>query len=76
MVCDYIGAGMAYNKNKWLQSDPLSYFWLKRPERHFNVETEKLLIRFLECIRDEGLEGFYAMARYADYEGILSKGEK
>ena len=63
MVCDWVGAGMVYEKDKWTQKAPLDYYYKVRSGRHFHPETEALLIAFLECIRDEGLVGFYKMAR-------------
>lgn len=63
MVCDWIGAGKAYNKDKWTQEEPLSYYNKVRGGRHFHPETEALIIKFLECIRDKGLKGFHKMAR-------------
>ena len=63
MVCDWIGAGKAYNKDKWTQEEPLNYYNKVRGGRHFHPETEALIIKFLECIRDKGLKGFHKMAR-------------
>lgn len=63
MVCDWIGAGKAYNKNKWTQSDPINYFNAHRKGRYFHPNTEKLLIMLQECIRDKGLKEFHILAR-------------
>lgn len=63
MVCDWIGAGMVYNKNKWTTDEPINYYYKVRKGRYFHKETETLLIRFLECIRDKGLKEFYKTAR-------------
>lgn len=76
MVCDWIGAGKAYSGEKWTESSPLEYFWKVHAGRHFHPETEKLVVAFLECIRDKGLEEFHKMARsegdyaytWSDYE--------
>ena len=64
MVCDWIGAGMVYNKDKWNQHEPINYYYKVRKGRYFHPETEALIIRFLECIRDEGVEAFHKMAKY------------
>ena len=69
MVCDWIGAGKAYNKDKWTQEEPLNYYNKVRGGRHFHPETEALIIKFLECIRDKGLKGFHKMARAIRKEG-------
>lgn len=78
MICDWIGAGMVYNKEKWNESEPINYYYKVRAGRHFHPDTEKLIVSFLECIRDYGLNEFYRMARcegchaylYVDYTGI------
>ena len=77
MVCDWIGAGMVYSGDNWNQGAPLQYYLDVRSGRHFHPETEKLILRFLICIRDDGLEEFHRMARCqspysylrVDYEG-------
>lgn len=63
MVCDWIGAGKAYNKNKWTQADPINYFNAHRKGRYFHPDTEKLLITLQERIRDKGLKEFHILAR-------------
>lgn len=78
MVCDWIGAGMIYSGENWTQSAPLDYYNKVRAGRHFHPKTEALLIQFLECIKENGLEEFHKMARcqppysylWTDYEGI------
>lgn len=63
MVCDWIGAGKAYSKDKWTQADPINYFNAHRKGRHFHPNTEKLLVTLQECIRDKGLKEFHILAR-------------
>lgn len=63
MVCDWVGAGMVYSGQKWTQEEPLNYYRKVRKGRHFHPETEKLLLAFLECINDKGLDEFHKMAR-------------
>lgn len=74
MVCDWIGAGKVYSKEKWTQSEPLNYYNKVRQGRHFHKETEDLLVRLLEIIRNDGLERFHEVCkkRYpilTDYDG-------
>lgn len=74
MVCDWIGAGKVYSKEKWTQSEPLDYYNKVRQGRHFHPETEELLVRLLEIIRDDGLARFHEVCkkRYpilTDYDG-------
>jgi hypothetical protein len=63
MVCDWIGAGMVYSKGAWKQSDPFDYYNRVRCGRHFHPRTEMLIISFLKCIRDNGLDEFHRMVR-------------
>ena len=75
MVCDWIGAGKVYSKKAWSQSEPLNYYIKVRAERHFHPETEELLVKLLEIIRDDGLETFHSICReryplFTDYDGL------
>lgn len=63
MLCDWIGAGMTYSKEKWTQAEPLNYFYKVRQGRHFHPDTEKLIIHLLEIIRDNGLDEFHKVCR-------------
>lgn len=75
MLCDWIGAGKTYSKEKWTQAEPLNYYYKVRPGRHFHPESEELIIKLLEIIRDDGLEKFHQVCRnryplFTDYEGL------
>lgn len=59
MVCDYIAAGKVYSQEEWTQASPLAYFNKTQSERHYHPATEKCLVRLLQLINDEGLEGFH-----------------
>ena len=80
MICDYIGAGKAYKQEEWSQEEPLKYYNKVRKGRHFHPETEELILKFLHCIADNGLEEFHKMAKCEDnysylaidYEGVYS----
>ena len=77
MICDWIGAGKVYSKDKWTQHEPLRYFYKVRGGRHFHPETEELIVTLLKCISEKGLDEFHRMARCkspysyfrCDYEG-------
>lgn len=77
MICDWIGAGMVYSGEEWTQTEPMNYYNKVRSGRHFHPKTEILIIQFLKCIRDKGLDEFHKMARCqspysylcVDYEG-------
>ena len=73
MVCDWIGAGMVYGGEKWTQSEPLNYYNKVRNGRHFHPETEELIVRLLEIIRDDGLDAFHSACKtryplFTDYD--------
>ena len=78
MICDWIGAGMVYGGEKWTQDEPINYYHKVRAGRHFHRETESLIMKFLLCIQQMGLDEFHKMARcegdYAylavDYNGL------
>lgn len=75
MICDWIGAGMVYSKEKWTQDEPLNYYIIVRKGRYFHPETEKLIIYLLEIIRDKGLDEFHRVCSQAypvltDYDGL------
>jgi len=75
MICDWIGAGMVYSGGKWNQYDPLNYYQKVRDGRHFHPETEKLIIKLLMIIHDEGLEKFHNVCKkryplFTDYDGL------
>ena len=67
MICDWIGAGMAYSKGKWSQSEPLEYYNKVRKGRYFHPDTENLILVFLNAIKDKGLDEFHRLARCSGY---------
>ena len=67
MICDWVGAGIVYNKTK-VDEDmpypaPLQYFNKYLPERHFHPETQRLCEYFLKLIAEEGINAFIKSAR-------------
>lgn len=63
MVCDWIGAGKVYSKEKWTKKEPLNYYNKVRPGRHFHPSTEMFILFLLEMIRDKGLDEFHQYCR-------------
>ena len=63
MVCDWIGAGKVYEKEKWTNSSPIEYYYKVRNGRYFHKKTETLIIHFLRVIENEGLEEFHKQAK-------------
>ena len=76
MICDWIGAGKVYTKEKWTQHEPLKYYTKVRGERIIHPHTERLILHFLSGIDVCGLEYFYYAAKRMkkDYtDGWLTK---
>ena len=71
MICDWVGAGKAYMKDKWDQSAPLNYYEKVKNGRHFHPETEELLVDLLKIIDMNGLEAFHDCCK-----SILKKEKK
>ena len=63
MVCDWIGAGKVYSKDKWTQASPLEYYTKVRGGRYFHPDTEVLIMVMLGVINDKGLSEFHTYAR-------------
>ena len=74
MVCDWIGAGKVYNKDKWTQYSPLEYYNKVRSGRYFHPETERLILMFLNTIASYGLPAFHIIAKSV-YTEVDYKGE-
>lgn len=71
MVCDWIGAGKVYSKDKWTRKSPLTYYNQVRAGRYFHPDTESLILIFLNMIADHGLEPFHEAARgYGSYSKL------
>ena len=68
MICDWIGAGKVYNKEKWTQEEPLNYYLKCKPKRIFHPETQALIEYFLNIIKDKGIEGFVNVVKNPTYE--------
>lgn len=72
MVCDWVGAGKVYNKDKWTNVSPLEYYNKVRSGRHFHPDTEKLILLFLNNISSHGLDEFHKLARNSVLEKMYS----
>lgn len=72
MVCDWIGAGKVYNKDKWTNTSPLEYYNKVRKGRHFHPDTARLILIFLNEIASNGLNGFHKLAKNSVLKEIYS----
>jgi len=78
MMCDWIGAGKVYSKEKWTIAEPLAFFEKKRSSMILNPRTEKVIVYLLEMIRDYGLKTFCYAVKHPETSKVLSnylKGE-
>lgn len=78
MICDWLGAGIVYSKQKVdydkAYSEPLKYYNKCKKERIFHPETQKLIEYYLNIIETDGINAFCKNVRrkgyvYADYIG-------
>lgn len=62
MICDWVGAGIVYSKNKVNNnapySEPLNYYNKCKKERIFHKDTQKLIEYFLNIISEKGINDF------------------
>jgi hypothetical protein len=63
MVCDWIGAGKVYNKDKWTTDSPMIHYIKMRPGRYFHPDTDALILDCLNIIKHEGLVAYHRFAR-------------
>lgn len=67
MLCDWVGAGIVYSKQKCdytkPYSEPYDYYKKYIGERIFHKETQTLIERFLKIIEEEGVNAFCRSAR-------------
>ena len=62
-VCDWIGAGKAYSKEKWTPQSPLIHYNKMRRGRYFHPNTDKILIESVNLIATKDLDAFHKYAR-------------
>ncbi len=62
MICDWLGAGIVYSKQKPKYNEPynepLNYYNKCKNERIFHTETQKLIEYFLNVIAKKGINEF------------------
>lgn len=69
MVCDWVGAGKVYSKEKWTTDSPLNYYIKVRPGRYFHPDTEVFIMIMLNTIKNGGLEAFHKYAKHMLKDG-------
>lgn len=67
MLCDWLGAGIVYSKQKPNYNkgyrEPLEYYARCRHERIFHPETQHVIEGYLGIIADEGINEFCRVAK-------------
>jgi len=53
MLCDWIGAGKAYNKNKWTISSLTDWYAKNREIYHLHTSTKAYIDMLMENVKDE-----------------------
>lgn len=74
LMCDWIGAGKAYNQTEWNELMPLVHYGKTLWERHMHPETDYLVFMFCMVIQYYGIKGFYEAARNKALKEIYEKG--
>lgn len=71
MICDWLGAGIVYSKQKVNENmpykEPLEYYNKHKAERIFNEDTQWLIELFLGMIATKGIEYFCNVAKSRGY---------
>lgn len=71
MICDWLGAGIVYSKQKVKENmpykEPLEYYNNHKSERIFNEDTQCLIELFLRMIATRGINEFCEVARNRGY---------
>lgn len=80
MICDWLGAGIVYSKQKPNYNEPyiepLEYYNKCKKERIFHEETQKLIEYLLNVIAEKGINEFCKQTQdlyiipIAEYQGI------
>lgn len=75
MVCDWVGAGIVYSKQKCDYAvpykEPLEYYKRFISERIFHEETKEIVEYFLGVIADKGVDAFCKEARNYGSKAVM-----
>lgn len=76
MVCDWVGAGIVYSKQKCdftkPYKEPMEYYQRFTGERIFHKETKELIEYFLCIIRDKGVNAFCEATKDYKSEALMN----
>lgn len=68
LLCDWIGAGKAYNKAKWSAEEAPNYYYDRRENMLFHSETRELIEESLMVLKLEGEIKYYEYIKELTYE--------
>jgi hypothetical protein len=68
LICDWIGAGKAYNKGKWTQEEPWNYWCKNKDKMLFNQDTYIFINETLRYIKDYGWSNFSYTIKKKNWE--------
>ena len=81
MICDWLGAGIVYSKQKpdydKPYKEPLEYYNKCKKERIFHEETQELIEYFLNVIAKKGINDFCKQSKdiyipiIGEYQGYM-----
>ena len=79
MICDWLGAGIVYSKQKVdfdkPYSEPIEYYNKCKSERIFHPETQALIEFYLDNIRVFSINNFCKRVKNGDYQKADYTGE-
>lgn len=67
MICDYIGAGKAYNPGKWTFAETRKYWQKKRK----TAKIHPAMVRFFDCVFDDLAKHGYFVLGICDYFKLM-----
>jgi hypothetical protein len=70
LVCDWIGAGRAYNTTKWTKDTPFEYWTKNQLKFHFHPDTRYLIHTILYDISQNGWDCTSLVIRTGYYQHI------
>ena len=66
MFCDRVAASKIYNKESYTDEHPYTYYLRIKGKNRMHPNTEALLCKWLEMLRDEGEEKTFAYIKKFD----------
>lgn len=74
MICDWIGAGKIYLKDKWTEKSPLEFYENNKSKMLLHPDTKKLIEKLLKDIADFGIRSFVIRVKNHKKNKALDEG--